>query len=101
MNKLDTTKLKDLKSHPLFKDFPKELKSPKCFIPIQTKIDQIMYSDHKHATVKGFVSCKRCQYKFQKKREYIKSLGFKDMAQFQMWQKIQTIMLQEKDFILK
>jgi len=101
MEKLDLSKVKKLPNHPLFKDFPKELKDPKCFLKIERKIDAIMYSDHKHNTVKGFVNCKRCQEKFKKKREYILSLGFKGIEQYQMWKRIMTIIHQEKDFVLR
>ena len=100
MKKLDTSTLKELKLHPLFADFPEELKEPKMFMVVEKKIDKIMFSDHTHETVKGFVNCKRCQEKFNKKREYIKSLGFKGVEQYQMWKKIQTIIHNEKDFKL-
>ncbi len=93
--------MKKVKDHPLFKNFPKELKNPEKFMPIQKEIDKIMYSDHNHKTVKGFVDCKRCQAKFQKKREYIKSLGFTGIEQYQMWQRIMVIIIQDKNFILK
>ena len=101
MNKLDLSKIKDLPHHPLFKDFPEDLKDPVRFLPIEKEIDKIMYSDHKHATVKGFIKCKRCQEKFEKKRTYIKDLGFKGIEQYQMWKKIMLIIHQEKDFVLK
>lgn len=100
MNKYDLSKIKDLPTHPLFKDFPEDLKDPDCFLKIEKKIDKIMYSDHKHNTVKGFVKCKSCQAKFEKKRAYIKELGFKGIEQYQMWKKIMSILLKEKDFIL-
>ena len=101
MEKLDVSTIpKKLKGHPLFKDFPKDLKDPKRFIPIQKKIDQIMHSDHQHVTVKGFVNCKRCQTKFQKKRVYIKELGFKGIEQYQMWVRIMVIINNKKDFLL-
>lgn len=100
MEKLDITKIKDLPKHPLFKDFPKDLKDPKCFLKIEKKITKIMHSDHQHSTVKSFTNCERCQEKFQHKRGYIKSLGFKGIEQYQMWQKIMVIINNKKDFVL-
>ena len=100
MKKYDVSKIKDLPTHPLFKDFPEELKDPDCFMKIEKKIDSIMHSDHKHKLIKAFVKCKRCQDKVKKKGEYIRSLGFTGVEQFQMWQKIMTILINEKDFKL-
>lgn len=101
MEKLDLNKIKDLPAHPIFKDFPEDLKDPACFLKIEKKIDKIMYSDHKHKTVKGFMNCMRCQEKFQHKRDYINSLGFKGIEQYQMWKKIMGIIHNEKDFVLR
>jgi hypothetical protein len=98
--KADLSKIKDLPTHPLFKDFPEKLKDPKCFLKIEKAIDKIMFSDHKHSTVKEFVNCKRCQVKFEKKREYIRDQGFKDIQQYQMWKKIQGIIYKKQDFYL-
>jgi len=99
--KADLSNIKDLPTHPLFKDFPEDLKDPKCFLKIEKAIDKIMYSDHKHSSVKLFVKCKRCQEKFMKKREYINTLGFKGIEQYQLWKKVMLILNQEKDFILR
>lgn|SRR3990167_2871609 len=100
MQKIDPKEASKLPTHPLFKDLPKELKDPKCFMPIERKLTRIMYSDHKHATVKGFVKCKRCQAKFMKKREELKKLGFKGVEQYQGWKRIMTIIHNEKDFVI-
>ena len=59
-----------------------------------------MISDHKHATIKQFIKCKRCQAKVQKKTEMIKELGFKDFVQYQNWKKIMQIMINKKNLTL-
>lgn len=101
MEKLDITSIpKNLKPNPLFKGISKELKNPKCFMPIERKLARIMYSDHKHDTIKAFTKCSRCQEKFNKKRAEIKKLGFSGVEQYQMWRKIMFIIHNKKDFVL-
>lgn len=76
----------------MFETLPKKLKNPKSFLAIENRINRIMFSDHKHKSVKAFVTCAWCQEKLKKKQEYIKSLGFKDYNEYQQWKQIIKIM---------
>jgi len=79
---------------------PDELKDPKNFSKIEKKLANIMVSDHKHATIKQFMKCKRCQVKMRKKQETMKELGFKDFEQYQNWRKIMAIISNKQNLAL-
>ena len=97
-NKLDLKTVPDLKPHPVFKDLPEDLKDPKNFKGIEKKLSDVLISDHKHATIKSYLKCKRCQDKFQKRHQMIRDLGFKDYEQYTMWRKVMTIISNKQDF---
>jgi len=88
------------KENPVFEGLPDEVKDPKNFKEIEKKLANTMVSDHKHATIKAFIKCKRCQIKVKKKADMIKELGFKDFAQYQDWKKIISIIINKQNLIL-
>lgn len=102
MEKLDLKQVpKKLKPNPLFKGLPKDLKDPKCFEGIQNQLRDVMKSEHRHTTVKAFVTCAWCQANMKKKQDLMKALGFKSINQYMEWVKIMTIITQKKNFELK
>lgn len=100
MRKLTKEEIENVKENPMFDTLPEKLKDPKCFKKIETKLSNIMISDHKHKSVQTFVRCKRCLAKMNKKNEAIKELGFKDSIQYQHWKKVMQILRAKKDFVL-
>ena len=100
MNKETLNKIKNAKENPIFKGLSDEIKDPKNFVKTENKIRRTMISDHKHATIKQFMKCQRCQIKMQKKREMLKELGFKNFIQYQNWKKIMVIILNKQDLRL-
>ncbi len=75
-----------------------DLKDPKCFKDIEKKLIMVVFSDHKHKTVKSYVGCKRCRAKLEKKTKMIKDFGFKDYGQYSEWRRVMSIITNEKDF---
>lgn len=100
MNKFTLKQIGDAKINPILASLPDELKDAKKFATIEKKIANIMVSDHKHRKVASFVKCKRCQAKFEKKREYIKSLGFNDIQQYQLWKKVMFLIINKGELVL-
>lgn len=98
--KLDLTKTNELKTAPIFDGLPEALKDKNSYAGIERQIALVMYSDHKHASVKGFVRCKRCSAKIRQRRELLISLGFKGYEQYLQWRRVMEIITNEKDFEL-
>lgn len=86
------------KPNPIFKDLPEELKDPKNFKKIEKKLIAVVFSDHKHTSIKTYMKCKRCQDKFQKRHQMIRELGFKDYEQYTLWRKVMTIINNKQSF---
>ena len=102
MKKLDlSTVPKKLKPDPVFKYMPSSLKDPACFDGIEKQLADVMRSDHKHRSVKSFVTCAWCQGNLKKRQELITTLGFKSYDQYLNWKKIMTIIKDKKDFQLR
>lgn len=87
--------IKDLPVSEALKGIPEELKTAEKFREVEKAISKIMFSDHKHKTMKAFVRCKRCQKKTLKKREYIKGVGFKDYQQYLRWKQVFQVIYEE------
>lgn len=100
MKKELLNKIAKAKENPVFEGLSEELKDPDNFQKIEKKIVNTMVSDHKHANIKQFINCKRCQDKVRKKAETIKKSGFKDFTQYQNWKKIMFIMINKKNLRL-
>jgi len=101
VNKLDLKTVPKLKPNPVFKGLPDNLKDPKTFKKVEKKLINAIFSDHKHATVKAYLKCKRCQDKFKKRQAFIKDLGFTSYEQYTEWKKVMTIIDNKKDFQVK
>ena len=100
MKKETINKIKNAKANPIFEGLSDELKDPENFLKVERKIAKTMVSDHKHATIKQFIKCKRCQAKVKKKTEMIRELGFKDYNQYASWKKILQIIINKENFQL-
>lgn len=100
MDKIKSSELGKLKEHPVFKDFPDELKDPKQYKAIEKKLASIMVSDHKHTSPKTFMACKRCKAKYDTRHKALLEYGFKDYHQYLLWRKIMIIINDKQDFQL-
>lgn len=100
MDKLTNKQIGNAKVNPVFKGLSDDLKDPKNFKKIENKLARVMLSDHKHRTIGGFHLCKRCQKRFEKKREMLKELGFESINQYQNWKKIMMILLKKERLVL-
>lgn len=93
MKKLDINEVPKLKPNPLFKGLPASLKDPKRFKKIESELFNMLQSDHKHKTVKGYVTCAWCNKKRELRENRIKALGFKTMGQYLEWRKLMQIII--------
>ena len=100
MKKETLNKIKNAKPNPIFERLSDELKDPKNFEKIERKIANTMLSDHKHATIKQFIKCKRCEAKRQKRAKVIKELGFTSPEQYQNWKKVLHKIINKENFQL-
>lgn len=100
MNPLTNKQIGKAKVNPVFKGLSDSVKDPKNFNKIEKKLARVMVSDHKHVTVKGFTLCKKCQDRFNKKRQLIHELGFVSINQYQNWKKIMEIIINKKKLVL-
>lgn len=102
MNKLTLKEInKKGKPDPIFDGLSDDLKDPKTFKRIEKKLADVIVSDHKHATIKAYMGCKRCQEKFQKRHKMIRDFGFTGTEQYQKWKKIMLIISQKQDIKLQ
>jgi len=100
MKKATINKINKLPENPIFEGLSADLKDPKNFDAIERKIANTMLSDHKHANIKQFTKCKRCQAKVRKKTDMIKEMGFKDFIQYQNWKKVMGMIISKQNFQL-
>ncbi len=89
---------KKYKKNPILEGIPDELKTEEKFKEIQEKCNDIMRAEHKHKTVKSFVTCVWCQENLKKRQEYIKQLGFKSYGQYAEYTKVMNVII-NKDLI--
>lgn len=90
-----------MKENPIFKDLPKELKDVKRFDKIELELFKMLQSDHKHKTVREYVTCAWCNKKRELRQNKIKALGFKSPGQYQEWKKIMLIIKNKSNFQVK
>lgn len=100
MKKETINKINKALVNPIFEGLSDEVKDPKNFEAIERKIVNTMLSDHKHATIKQFIKCKRCEVKRQKRARVIKEIGFKDAEQYQTWKKVMGMIISKQNFQL-
>lgn len=101
MKKLELDSVPEMQPHPLFLDLPEHLKDENEFEKIVRELHKVVYSDHTHKTVKGYVKCKSCKKKFDKRSEMIKEYGFTSLEQYLEWKKIMAIIFNKASFELK
>lgn len=78
------------KVHPLLAMLPPHLKDPKNYEKVRKVIVEALAGSCSHAEMVEWASCSKCQTRFHNKREVLKGLGFKNPAQYMMWQKVHT-----------
>jgi len=100
MPKLDLKTIPKPKPNQLFKGFPRSLKNPKNIDKTETKLTEILKSDHTHKTVKSYATCASCNEKREERKKAMKELGFKSFQQYFEWKKIHTIIKNKADFQL-
>lgn len=102
MKKLDIKTVSKLKPNPIFKGLPEALKDPTCYAKIEKQIQDIVRVDkgHIHKTVKAYVKCKKCLEKYEKRKAFIRELGFTDYKQYMEWKKIMSIIISQRDIQL-
>jgi hypothetical protein len=71
------------------------LKDPANFDEINKKILNTFISTCGHAEILDWVNCKKCTAKMLQRRKMLKSLGFKNPAQYFAWKKIHTTIRQK------
>lgn len=91
--KIPLPKLGKHKLHPVFKDLPEALKDTACFADIEKRLANAMHSDHKHATLKGFMRCKRCIAKMGKRQAIMNEVGFKSIEQYLEWKRVMSLLI--------
>ena len=80
---------------------PDNLKNPEMFYIVEKELAKILESDHKHKTVKEYVSCAWCNQKRELRQNKVKSYGFQSLAQYLEWKKIMDIIINKRNIQLK
>lgn len=103
MKKLNikTKKVANLKPNPLFEGLPERLKDIEAYHKLENKLAEVVKTNHKHKTVREYVTCAWCNKKREMRTEVIKSEGFTSMNQYMEWKKIMQIINDKKNFILR
>lgn len=92
---------KNLKPNPIFKGLPSKLKDVSSFEKVEKQLFDVLQSDHKHKTVKSYLTCPECQTRIQERKKTMKKIGFKSLSQYLEWKKVITIIKGQKSFQLK
>lgn len=102
MNKLDLKNVpKNLKPNPIFKGLSSDLKDVKNYESVESKLQEILKSDHKHKTALSYSKCEECMSKREKRKQLMKDVGFKSLQQYMEWKKIMNIIINKKSFQLR
>ena len=99
--KLNLSDVPKLKPNPIFKGLSKELKDPKNFAKIEKKLQDALYSDHKHKAISSYAKCERCQVKRMKRQKLMTEMGFKGINQYLEWKKIMSIIINKQNFQIR
>lgn len=78
------------KVHPLIASMPEHLKDPKNYNKIRKVLIEALGGTCSHAEMVEWAKCPECQQRFKNRRGVLKSLGFKNPAQYMAWQRIHT-----------
>ncbi len=100
MKKLSLKKIAKMPISKIFKDLPDRLKSVEAYNKIELELFKILQTDHKHKTVKEYVTCAWCNKKRELKQNRIKALGFVDYAQYVQWRKVMEVIKNKKEIIV-
>lgn len=76
------------KIHPLIATLPPHLKDPKNYYKIKKLIIESLAGKCSHGEAIEWAKCPKCQKRFAERTKILKSLGFKNPAQYLVWQKI-------------
>lgn len=73
------------KLNPLMASLPDYLKDPANYEKVQKTVIQALQGKHSHGEVVEWAGCAECQRRFRERRHVLKSLGFKNPAQYKAW----------------
>lgn len=76
--------------HPLVASLPDHLKDHANYDKVRRVILEALAGKCSHAEMMDWAGCTKCQQRFKERRWVLKSLGFKNPAQYMIWQKIHT-----------
>jgi alkylated DNA repair dioxygenase AlkB len=76
------------KTNPLVASLPDYLKNPANYQEIQMKIIESVMTTCSHSDIGEFARCPKCTEKMLERRKLLKKLGFKNPAQYKVWQQI-------------
>jgi hypothetical protein len=82
------TKKVNYNIHPLLRNLPEYLKNPANYISIRKQILETLAVGHSHSELEGYAKCPTCTQKMLDRRRLLKKLGFKNPAQYLVWQKV-------------
>ena len=98
MKKLDVEAIGQAKKNPLFDGLPDKLKKVSAYDRIEKELFDLVQTDHKHKTVKSYVSCAWCNEKRKMRTNKILSYGFKSIEQYHEWRKVMGIIKSKANF---
>lgn len=76
------------KLHPLLADLPDFLKDPANYEKIEADILKTFLSSCGHSDIMQWAECEKCSKKMLERRHLLKSLGFKNPAQYRAWKMV-------------
>lgn len=89
---------KKRKPNPLFESLTDYLKDPANYEKIENELASMLKTDHKHKTVKEYVTCMWCQKKRELRQNRMRVMGFTSPEQFLEWRKIMQIIIKKANF---
>jgi hypothetical protein len=72
---------------------PDGIKDPKAFAKMEKKLALLLITSHKHRSPASYVKCEECQAKRTERLEAIKSYGFKDFAQYMLYKRVMSMII--------
>lgn len=98
MKKIDVEAMGQAKKNPIFDGLPDKLKKVSAFDRIEKELFDLVQTDHKHKTVRSYVTCAWCNKKREMRLNKIKSYGFTSIEQYHGWKKIMMIIKSKANF---
>lgn len=90
-SKINFKKLSKVKENPIFAGLPSRLKEVEIYDKIEKELYDVVQTDHKHRSVKQYVTCAWCQKKRELKQNTIKAVGFTSLEQYLEWRKVMEV----------